>query len=73
MRFVNIGTSNHSDILVVGGGVIGLACAYYLARSGRSVRIIEQETMGAGASHGNCGLIFRQRPAAPVRPRRHRP
>ena len=51
-------TSNHSDILVVGGGVIGLACAYYLARSGRSVRIIEQESMGAGASHGNCGLIF---------------
>jgi D-amino-acid dehydrogenase len=51
-------TPNHTDILVVGGGVIGLACAYYLARSGRSVRIIEQETMGAGASHGNCGLLF---------------
>lgn len=51
-------TSYHSDILVVGGGVIGLACAYYLVRAGLSVRIIEQETMGAGASHGNCGLIF---------------
>ena len=50
--------STSSDILVVGGGVIGLACAYYLARSGLTVRIIEQETMGAGASHGNCGLIF---------------
>lgn len=50
--------ANHSDILVVGGGVIGLACAYYLARSGQSVRIIEQEKMGTGASHGNCGLIF---------------
>jgi D-amino-acid dehydrogenase len=55
---VNTGTHNHTDILVVGGGVIGLACAYYLNRSGRSVRIIEQETMGAGASHGNCGLLF---------------
>ncbi|MCB2145343.1 MAG: FAD-dependent oxidoreductase [Deltaproteobacteria bacterium] len=50
--------SRHSDILVAGGGVIGLACAYYLARAGQSVRIIEQESMGAGASHGNCGLIF---------------
>ena len=49
---------NHSDVLVIGGGVIGLACAYYLARAGRSVRIIEKETVGAGASHGNCGLIF---------------
>ncbi|MEE4111413.1 MAG: FAD-dependent oxidoreductase, partial [Desulfobacteraceae bacterium] len=55
---MNTSTSGHSDILVVGGGVIGLACAYYLARAGQSVRIIEQERMGAGASHGNCGLIF---------------
>jgi D-amino-acid dehydrogenase len=55
---VNHQPSFHSDILVVGGGVIGLACAYYLSRSGRSVRLIEQETMGSGASHGNCGLIF---------------
>ena len=51
-------TASHSDILVAGGGVIGLACAYYLARSGKTVTIIEQETMGAGASHGNCGLLF---------------
>ena len=57
-KSVNHQKSFHSDILVVGGGVIGLACAYYLARAGQSVRIIEQETMGAGASHGNCGLIF---------------
>ncbi|MBN2125568.1 MAG: FAD-dependent oxidoreductase [Deltaproteobacteria bacterium] len=49
---------NHSDVLVVGGGAVGLACAYYLVRSGRSVRIIDQETVGAGASHGNCGIIF---------------
>ena len=55
---MNHHASSHSDILVAGGGVIGLACAYYLSRAGRSVRIIEKETIGAGASHGNCGLIF---------------
>ena len=49
---------SHSEVLVVGGGVIGLACAHYLARDGRSVQVIEKETVGAGASHGNCGLIF---------------
>jgi D-amino-acid dehydrogenase len=48
----------HSDILVVGGGVIGVACAYYLVKAGKNVRIIEQEKTGGGASHGNCGLIF---------------
>ena len=46
------------DALVVGGGVIGLACAHYLNKAGHSVRLIEQDRIGAGASHGNCGLIF---------------
>jgi len=49
---------NHSDVLVIGGGVVGLACAHYLAQSGRAVRVIEQDAVGAGASHGNCGLVF---------------
>lgn len=49
--------ANDSDVLVVGGGVIGLACAHYLAKAGRTVRLIEQDRIGAGASHGNCGLV----------------
>ena len=51
--------SNHADeIIVIGGGVIGLACAHYLSLDGRPVRVIEKEAVGSGASHGNCGLIF---------------
>ncbi len=46
------------DVLVIGGGVIGLACAHYLRDAGRAVRVIEQGSVGAGASHGNCGLVF---------------
>ena len=50
--------TRHSEVLIVGGGIIGLACAYYLMRAGRQVRIIEQNQIGSGASHGNCGLIY---------------
>ncbi len=47
-----------TDVLIIGGGVIGLACAYYLTQAGRQVHLIEKDTLGAGASHGNCGLLF---------------
>jgi len=47
-----------TDVLIIGGGVIGLACAYYLLEEGRNVRIIERDTVGDGASGGNCGFIY---------------
>ena len=50
-------TAKSSDVLVLGGGVIGLACALYLLRAGRSVTVIEMGKAGAAASHGNCGTI----------------
>ncbi len=50
-------TARQSDVLVLGGGVIGLACALYLLRAGRSVTLIEMGRAGGAASHGNCGTI----------------
>lgn len=44
-------------VVVVGGGVIGAACAYYLNQAGRSVVLIDQGEFGRGCSHGNCGFI----------------
>jgi len=49
--------SSGSSTVVLGGGVIGAACAYYLAKSGRSVVLIDRGEFGGGCSHGNCGLI----------------
>jgi D-amino-acid dehydrogenase len=49
--------ATHSDVLVLGGGVIGLSCAVALLRRGASVRVLERGAPGCGASHGNCGTL----------------
>ncbi len=48
---------NMPDVLILGGGVIGLASAYYLLKAGRSVCILERDSIGAATSFGNCGTI----------------
>lgn len=49
--------SKSDDVLIVGGGVIGLAGALALLHAGRGVRVLESGTAGCGSSHGNCGTI----------------
>lgn len=51
--------SHADDVLVIGGGVIGVCTAYYLAQAGRQVTLIEQGRIGGpnGSSYGNAGLI----------------
>lgn len=44
--------------IVLGGGVIGVTTAYYLARDGREVTVVEQRgEVGQDATAGNAGLI----------------
>jgi D-amino-acid dehydrogenase len=43
--------------VIVGGGVIGAACAYYLRRSGWDVTVLDRGRFGAACSHANCGLV----------------
>jgi glycine/D-amino acid oxidase-like deaminating enzyme len=44
------------DVVVVGGGIIGAACAFELAERGASVTLLEREELAAGASGRNNGL-----------------
>lgn len=46
------------DVVVVGGGVVGVAAAYYLAERGRGVVLLERGEVGSGASYGNAGLLL---------------
>lgn len=44
-------------IVVVGGGVIGVSCAYELASRGANVVLFERDRLASGASFGNAGTV----------------
>jgi D-amino-acid dehydrogenase len=46
-----------SRAVVIGGGVIGVACAYFLRERGWQVTLIDRGRVGGGCSHGNCGFV----------------
>jgi D-amino-acid dehydrogenase len=45
------------DTIIIGGGAIGLATAYYMKKSGLDVLVIERDSAGNGCSYGNAGYI----------------
>lgn len=46
-----------TEVAVIGGGVVGLSCAFELARRGRSVTVLEREAVGFGASTVAAGML----------------
>jgi len=55
----------HTDVLIVGGGLAGCATAYYLARAGVEVALIERYDLNTQASGSNAGSIHAQIPHEP--------
>jgi len=54
---MNIKESKKADVVIIGGGIIGVCTAYYLRRSGGQVVLVEKDDLGAGCSDANAGLI----------------
>jgi D-amino-acid dehydrogenase len=46
-----------AEIAIIGGGIIGAACASELAESGADVIVIDQSQAGHGCSYGNAGWV----------------
>ena len=44
-------------VVVVGAGIVGLACAAYLRRDGHEVTLVERDGPGEGTSRGNAGAV----------------
>ncbi len=45
------------EIIIIGGGIIGLCSAYYLHKEDHKVTIVDQSNMDAGASYVNAGYL----------------
>lgn len=46
-----------NDVAIVGGGIIGLTCAYRLACEGIGVTVVDRRTCGSGASWAAPGIL----------------
>lgn len=51
---------NTAEVIVVGGGVIGTSVAYYTARSGKNVMLLDRGDIAAGTSGACDGFIILQ-------------
>jgi glycine oxidase len=49
--------STNADVLIIGGGVIGLTIAYHLARAGARVTVMDRGDFGREASWAGAGII----------------
>ncbi len=44
-------------VVIAGGGIVGLCCAYYLNKEGYEVTVIDKASITTGASFGNAGYV----------------
>lgn len=49
--------AQHPDVLILGGGVIGLTTAYFLTRSGASVEVLDRSDLGRETSWAGAGIL----------------
>ena len=55
-----------ADVIVIGAGFIGAACAWRLASAGLKVTVFERQAPGSGASQAALGILgFHLRPDMP--------
>lgn len=45
------------EVIIIGGGIIGLSSAFYLQQAGYAVTVIDRTDMQQGCSYGNAGYI----------------
>ncbi len=57
LNYNNLMEPQHADVLILGGGVIGLTTAYFLAREGVVVEVLDKGDLGQEASWAGAGIL----------------
>ena len=60
--------TRRADVVVIGAGVSGLTSAYYLAKAGKDVVVVEKGTVGGEASGRSGGMISERVDEPPMIP-----
>ena len=61
-KTMSISASKNYDLAVIGGGVVGLWCAYLGAKAGLKIALFEANTIASGASGGLLGALMPHMP-----------
>src|SRR5262245_62412689 len=57
LSIYNNSMTEYPDVLILGGGVIGLTAAYFLAREGARVEVLDRGDFGQEASWAGAGIL----------------
>ncbi len=58
--FTQLESNCHADVLIVGGGIAGILCAYLLQEQGVDCRLLEANRIGGGTTAGTTAKITAQ-------------
>ena len=50
-------------VVVIGGGIAGVSCAYHLQKAGRQVVLLEKGELTSGSTHHAAGLVTQFNPS----------
>ena len=57
-RFPKLEKDAKTEVLVIGGGITGILCSYFLQQAGYESMIVEMDEVGSGASGASSGILY---------------
>ena len=59
-QFDSLGKNIHTDVLIIGGGIAGILCAYYIKQAGIDCVLVEEKTLCSGTTQNTTAKLTSQ-------------